>query len=385
MKASPLLAATLLAGGTVAVPSGAKTSYSRLMTDSMIRFGVKPSYNYGEATLYTSFEDMYEYTKNQTYYDFFRSQMDAVVLKNGTIAGFNHTHYSLDPYRFGNNVLWWYEETGEKKFKIAADAIKNTLDNHPRTPTGGFWHRDVVYPNQMWLDGIYMADNFYAKYVKLFQPNNATAWDDIILQYDKIDKVTRRPDNLLVHGFDESKKAVWADPETGAAPLVWGRAVGWYFMSLLEAIEDFPKDHPGHKRLVGYFTGLAEGLKGAQDKKSGGWYNIMDEKYVGVKGNYIEASASAMFTFGWLRGLNRGLLSAGDYSKVATKAYKGLVDNFITRNASGTINFEGTVEVGSLGSNATFQYYASIKTRQNDLRGAGAFMLAALEYEKRSS
>ncbi|KAM0238860.1 hypothetical protein ACHAP5_008549 [Fusarium lateritium] len=374
----------MLAGNTVAAPSSTKTSYSQLMTDSMIRLNAKPSYGYDQATLYTSFEGMYEYTKNKTYYDFFRSQMDAVVLKDGKIAGFNYTHYSLDHYRFGNNLLWWYQKTGEKKFKTAADDINKTLDNHPRTPTGGLWHRDVVYPNQMWLDGIYMADNFYAKYVRLFQPNNATAWDDIILQYDKIDKVTRRPNNLLVHGFDESKRAVWADPKTGAAPLVWARAVGWYFMSLLEAIETFPKDHPGRGRLIGYFTSLAEGLKGAQDEKSGGWYNIMDEKYVGVKGNYIEASASAMFTFGWLRGLNRGFLSAEDYSGVAVKAFEGLVNKFVTKNADGTINFEGTVEVGSLGSNATFQYYSSIKTRQNDLRGAGAFMLAALEYEKGS-
>lgn len=355
MKFLLYFTATMLAGSTVAAPSNTQTSYSKLMTDSMIRRNVKPSYAYDQATLYTSFEDMYEYTKNKTYYDFFRSQMDAVVLEDGKIVGFNYTYYSLDHYRFGNNLLWWYQKTGEKKFKTAADDIKKTLDHHPRTASGGLWHRDVVYPNQMWLDGIYMADNFYAKYTRLFQPNNATAWDDIILQYDKIDKVTRRSNNLLVHGFDESKRAVWADPKTGAAPLIWARAVGWYFMSLLEAIETFPKDHPGRERLIGYFTSLAEGLKRAQDEKSGGWFNIMDEKYKGVKGNYIEASASAMFTFGWLRGLNRGFLPAEEYSSVAAKAFEGLVKRFVTKNADGTINFEGTVEVGSLGSNATFQ------------------------------
>jgi len=160
-------------------------SYSQLMADSMIRLNVKPSYGYDQATLYTSFEDMYKYTKNKTYYDFFRSQMDAVVLKDGTIASFNYTHYSLDHYRFGNNLLWWYQKTGEKRFKTAADDIKKTLNHHPRTASGGLWHRDVVYPDQMWLDGIYMADNFYAKYTRLFQPSNAKAWDDIILQYDK--------------------------------------------------------------------------------------------------------------------------------------------------------------------------------------------------------
>ncbi|KAF9869940.1 cell wall glycosyl hydrolase [Colletotrichum karsti] len=372
------------AGMSSAAPTCNKPLFSEWMTDSMIRFGVEPSFHYDQATLYTSFEDLYEYRKNQTLYDYYKAQVDAVVLPDGTIDGFNYSKHSLDPYRFGNNVLFWYEQTGDEKYRIAADGIKGTLDSHPRTPTGGFWHREVVYPNQMWLDGIYMADSFYAKYVSLFQPDNQTAWDDVVLQFDNIDARTRRDDNLLVHGYDESKQAVWADPETGAAPLVWGRAVGWYFMALLEVIDLLPEEHPGRERLLGYFTGLAEGLKGAQDE-TGGWWNIMEKRYEDVEGNYIESSASAMFTFGWLKGLNLGYLTEADYLEVAKKAWNGLKDRFVTYNDNGTINFEGTVMVGSLGSNATFEYYASIGLRQNDLRGAGVFIIAALEWEKRSA
>ncbi|TDZ16174.1 Unsaturated rhamnogalacturonyl hydrolase YteR [Colletotrichum orbiculare MAFF 240422] len=364
-----------------AAPTCNRPPFSSWMTDSMIRRGVTPSFHYDQATLYTSFEAVYAHNQNQTVYDYYRAQVDAVVFPNGTIDGFNHSRYSLDPYRFGNNVLFWYEETGEEKYRIAADRIKATLDGHPRTPTGGFWHREVVYPNQMWLDGIYMADTFYAKYVSLFQPENQTAWDDIVRQFDNIDARTRRGDNLLVHGYDESKKAVWADPVTGAAPLVWGRAVGWYFMALLEVIDLLPHEQPGRQRLLGYFTGLAEGLKGAQDE-TGGWWNIMEERYEDVKGNYIESSASVMFTFGWLRGLNLGFLSEEQYLEPAQKAWNGMVDMFVTYNGDGTINWEGTVEVGSLGSNATFEYYSSIGIRKNDLRGAGVFMNAAVEWEK---
>ncbi|KZL85300.1 cell wall glycosyl hydrolase [Colletotrichum incanum] len=328
--------------------------FSNLMTDSMIRRRVNPSFHYDQATLYTSFEAVYEFTSNNTLYDYYRAQIDAVVFPNGTINGFNHSRYSLDPYRFGNNILFWYEQTGEQRYRKAADNIKATLDNHPRTPTGGFWHREVVYPNQMWLDGIYMADTFYAKYVSLFQPQNRTAWDDIMLQFDNIDLRTRRRDNLLVHGYDESKKAIWADPETGAAPLVWGRAVGWYFMALLEVIDLLPNEHLGRERLLGYFKTLAEGLRGAQDE-TGGWWNIMEKRYENIKGNYIESSASIMFTFGWLRGLNKGFLAESDYTEVAKKAWNVMVDMFVTHNNDGSINWEGTVEVGSLGSNATFE------------------------------
>ncbi|OLN81831.1 Unsaturated rhamnogalacturonyl hydrolase YteR 7 [Colletotrichum chlorophyti] len=383
MKASESFVFLLVtaAGAVSAAPSCGHPPFSQWMTDSMIRRGVEPSFHYDQATLYTSFEAIWKYTNNETLYNYYRAQIDAVVFPDGTINGFNHSRYSLDPYRFGNNVLFWYEQTGEEKYRIAADRIKGTLDNHPRTPTGGFWHREVVYPNQMWLDGIYMADAFYAKYVSLFQPQNQTAWDDIVLQFDNIDARTRREDDLLVHGYDESKIAVWADPVTGAAPLVWGRAVGWYFMALLEVIDLLPKEHPGRERLLSYFTGLAQGLKGAQDE-TGGWWNIMEKRYEDVKGNYIESSASVMFTFGWLKGLNLGFLSEEDYLAAATKAWKGMVDMFVTYNDDGTINWEGTVMVGSLGSNATFEYYSSIGLRKNDLRGAGVFMIAALEWEK---
>lgn len=352
MKAALLLPIV----GAAALPKRcSNTSYATWMTNSMIQHGlVEADYHYDEATLYTSFEAIYAYAGNETLYDFYHGLVDELVDADGVIAGYNYTHYSLDSYRFGNNVLYWYAETGDERYKLAADRIKSTLDKHPRTPTGGFWHRDVAYPNQMWLDGIYMADSFYAKWVRAFQPENETAWDDIVLQFDNIDARTRRPNNLLVHGYDESKKAVWADPVTGAAPLVWGRAIGWYFMALLEVLAVFPEDHPGYARLKGYFTSLADGLKGAQDEL-GGWWNIMDEQYEDVKGNYLESSASVMFTFGWLRGLNLGILSADDYAEVASTAYQAMIDLFVTENDNGTINWEDTVEVGSLGSNATFQ------------------------------
>lgn len=340
--------------GAAALPQQSAASYATLMTDSIIEHGVEADFHYDEATLYTSFEAIYDLTGDTSLYDFYHGLVDSLVADDGIITGYNYTHYSLDNYRFGNNLLYWYSETNEEKYKLAADRIKNTLDKHPRTPTGGFWHRHVVYPNQMWLDGIYMADSFYAKWVHTFQPTNETAWDDIVLQFDNIDSHTRKDNNLLVHGYDESKKAVWADPVTGAAPLVWGRAVGWYFMALLEVLAVFPEDHPGYERLMGYYTGLAEGLKSSQDEK-GAWWNVMEERYEDVEGNYLESSASVMFTFGWLRGLNLGILSKETYGEVAATAYQAMIDLFVTENDDGTINWEDTVEVGSLGSNATFE------------------------------
>lgn len=153
---------------------------------------------------------------------------------------------------------------------------------------------------------------------------------------------------------DESKTAVWADPVTGAAPLVWDRAVGWYLVSLTETIQCMPTSHAGYAKLVGYFQTLAAGVLGAQDAATGGWRLIMDAQYADAEANYIESSASAMFTYGFLLGVRLGLLDAATYLPAARTAYEMLVRDFVVEVDDG-LDWEGTVSVGSLGSNATFE------------------------------
>jgi rhamnogalacturonyl hydrolase YesR len=317
-----------------------------------------PYWSYGRATLYNGFQAAYDLLGNDTLLEWYRSQIDDVlVAPNGTLLDdFNTTFYSLDDYRIGNNILYWYQRTEEERYRIAANTIRSMLNRHPRTPTGGFWHRNPSYPNQMWLDGIFMADNFYALWTSLFDKDNTTAWEDIVLQYDKIEAVCiDNATKLLVHGFDESKKAVWANPINGAAHLVWDRAVGWFFMSLVDVLQVYPKELSGYKRLLGYYTSLAEALRLAQDPDSHGWWLIMSEQYVGAEGNYFEASAAAMFTYGWLAGMRLGFIDEETYLTPALNAYQHLVDDFVVHNPNGTLTFTGTVQVGSLGSNATFE------------------------------
>ena len=228
------------------------------------------------------------------------------------------------------------------------------LHRFPRNKAGGFWHRDPVYPNQMWLDGIYMAETFYATYTSFFDPKNETAWNDIALQFDLIEEHTRNhTSNLLAHGYDESKKAVWADPVTGASPHVWDRAVGWYFVALVEVLQVYPKELPGYARLHNYLTTLAEGVEKAQDAK-GGWWLVMDEPYPGMKGNYIESSATAMFTYSYLKGIRTGLLKES-HKATALKAYNLMLTDFVKKEANNTLSWEGTVQVGSLSGNATYE------------------------------
>ncbi|KGO74165.1 Six-hairpin glycosidase [Penicillium italicum] len=39
---------------------------------------------------------------------------------------------------------------------------------------------------------------------------------------------------LLFHGYDTSKTASWANSTTGASPIVWDRALGWFMMGLVD-------------------------------------------------------------------------------------------------------------------------------------------------------
>ncbi|CAJ0544559.1 Ff.00g036770.m01.CDS01 [Fusarium sp. VM40] len=377
---------TALAKGSPANATLANNLLGNL-ADSWIRNNdeTQRPYWYGRAVVFEGYEAAIELGKNETLVEWYRDQIDLVAAPNGTIYNFDLTKHSLDNYRIGLNLLWWYRRTGEEKYKKAADFIRDRINQQPRTPTGGFWHRSPTYPDQMWLDGIFMTDSFYAVWTSEFDAKNNTAWDDIVLQWDKIQEVTiNKETGLPVHGFDESKTAVWADPKTGASPLVWSRAVGWYFWSLIEVLDVFPKSHPGYARLRTYYKDLASALLRAQGEESQLWEIVMNKEYEGAEGNYVESSASAMFTYGWLAGLRRGLLDEKTYAKPAEQAYKRLYTDFVTKNTDGTINWEGTVDVGSLNSDASFEYYTGVEVVPNDTRGVGPYMMAVYEWELRN-
>ncbi|GKT44710.1 unsaturated rhamnogalacturonyl hydrolase YteR [Colletotrichum spaethianum] len=347
--------------------------YSEWLASSFVDRKTVVDAGYGPAVLYDGIARAAAHVDNATLLRAAETAVSSLVSEDGVLDGWDPEWYSLDDIRIGNNLLWFYQRTNETKYKVAADGLRQQLNRWPRTRAAG--------SGIMWLDGIYMADTFYATYVSLFEQQNTTAWNEIALQFDLIEEHTRNhTSNLLVHGYDEVKDAVWADPVTGASPLVWNRAVGWYFMALVDTLQVYPKEHPAYKRLLNYFVTLADGLERSQDE-GGGWWLIMNEGYEAREGNYIESSAAAMFSYGLLRGVRDGLLQ-DKYKDVGLKAYDLLTSDFIRDDKNGSISFLGTVRVGSLNSNASFEYYVSIPVVENDARGGGSFMFAAIEAEQ---
>jgi len=366
------LALALLASATSTVAaSNATQPYSTWMATSFLSKSQYINNHYVASVVHEGIQKAATFQKNASLLSTASKAISSIVRSNGSIIGYDPYYYSLDDIRTGNNILYFWDSEGrkEKKYEIAAAALRDQLNRWPRTPSGGFWHRDPNYPNQMWLDGIYMADTFYATYTSYFEPENTTAWEDIALQFDLIESRTRnKTSNLLQHGYDESKKAIWADPITGASPHVWDRAVGWYFMALVEVLQVYPKELSGYNRLETYLTTLAEGVKKAQDS-SGGWWLVMDEPYPGMKGNYIESSATAMFTYAYLKGVRTGLLE-DSYRETAGKAYDLMVERFVKVEKNGTLSWEGTVEVGSLNKDASYEVSVAgiLKTDQANER-----------------
>ncbi|KAF2219111.1 putative cell wall glycosyl hydrolase YteR [Elsinoe ampelina] len=385
MRVIPLVTlATTALSAAIERQASPLPQYSTIFTDAFLQRGIPANNRYENAVFHRAVELVAAATGNTTYTTWLKTQLDRSVTPNGTLLGYPAYPFSLDDVRIGTILLdLAARHPTDTRYRVAADTLRAQL-NLPgfRTPLGGFFHRSPTYPNQMWLDGIFMADVFYAQYTAAYQPANVTAWDDILLQYELIDGRTRNTTtNLLVHGYDEGKKAVWADAVTGAAPNVWDRALGWYLMALVDVLDFFPRSHKGYEVLVGFFRSAAEGVLRAQDEGTGGWWLVMNEPYPGRAGNYIESSGSAMFVYALLKGVRLGYIG-DEYVAPMKRGYEYLGNTFVKRNETdGLVDWTGTVVVGSLNSNASFEYYTGVATQINDLKGVGPFIYASLEYE----
>jgi unsaturated rhamnogalacturonyl hydrolase len=339
-------------------------------------------WNYDEGVILKGMEGVWQQTANRDYFKYIQQSMDNLVNKDGTaITGYKADAYTLDNVLCGRNLLMLYNVTGTPKYFTAATTLYNQLKKQPRTPEGGFWHKKV-YEEQMWLDGLYMAEAFYAEYAGMVHKN--ADFDDVANQFIWMEKHARdAKTGLLYHGWDYSKKQKWANPQTGLSPEFWGRAMGWYGMALVDALDYLPANHPKRAEIIAILNRFATAITKVQDAKTGVWYDILDKP--NEKGNYIESSASSMFVYALAKGVRNGYLPES-YIAVADKAYKGILKEFIATDASGQVTLKNTVSVSGLGGNpyrdGSYAYYLSEKVVDNDPKGVGAFLQAAVEMER---
>ena len=338
-------------------------------------------WTYDQGVVLKGIEGVWMQTGDKKYFKYIQNYMDALIADDGTIKGYKKDDFSLDNIMCGRSVMLLYNVTEKAKYYKAAMLLRDQLKDQPRNADGGFWHKKK-YTNQMWLDGLYMAEPFYAEYAYAFHED--TDYNDIAKQFILIEQHARDPKTgLLYHAWDQSHSEKWADPKTGLSQNSWGRADGWYAMALVDVVDKFPANNPKRAELIAILNRLAGAIQKYQDPKTGLWYQILDK--ANEVGNYPEASASCMFVYALAKGAREGYLPAS-YLAVAKKGYQGILDKFISTDASGQVNLNGTVSVGGLGGkpyrDGSYKYYLSEKVAQNDPKGVGAFIQASVEIER---
>ena len=320
--------------------------------------------------------------------DYVRAWADTMATEKGEIYSYKKSNYNVDhicPARIYFDLHDMYGDQ-DKRYRRVTRKVREQLDSHPRTLSGEFWHKQV-YPNQVWLDGFYMALPFYAEYTKRYAPKEQrdSLFADIAHQFTAGAKNTYDPaTGLFRHAWDESRSMFWCDPETGLSEHAWGRATGWYAIALVEVLDYMPKDHPGHQELVDQLNYLLEVLPKWADPQTGMWYQVLD--CPDREGNYQEATCSIMFTYAFLKGLRRGYIDRS-HEEYILGLYPKFIDRFIRENADGTISMTDCCAVGGLGGKqmrkGDFEYYLSEPIIENDCKGVGPFIWASLEWEAR--
>jgi len=377
MRRIAVILLLLIGFSALAQPAGPSI---RLATSIISRDTATLRWSYEEALIWQGLAGLWYNTGDARYFKYIQGEVDRLIDKDGNIRNYNAADYNLDNVLGGRTLLLLYQVTLQEKYYKAATNLRTQLKTQPRTTEGSFWHKKK-YPSQVWLDGLYMSQPFFAEYARLFHEDSA--FIDIAAQFAAIERHTRDlKTGLLYHGWDESRQEKWADKASGHSANFWARAMGWYGMALVDALDYFPKDHPGRKTLLAILHRYAAAITKAQDPHSGLWWDVLDK--VGQKGNYPEASASCMFVYTLAKGARKGYLPAA-YHTTAAHAWQGILHKFITTSPGGNTTLEGTVGVSGLGGtpnrDGSYAYYIGEKLVTDDPKGMGAFLLAANEME----
>ncbi|MGI8350791.1 glycoside hydrolase family 88/105 protein [Niallia circulans] len=340
----------------------------------------KWSYDYG--VVLKGFENLWKRTGKKKYLHFIKENLDYFVQPDGTIKGFEVSEFNIDHINNGKLLFQLFKQTGEEKYRQAADLLKSQLELHPRTSEGVFWHKQI-YPYQIWLDGLYMGAPFYAQYQMEYRDGEGL--DDILHQFKiSYQHLLDEKTGLLYHAWDEKKVQPWANKETGLSENFWGRAMGWYVMALVDTLEIIPKDTPDRPFLEKILKNTLAALLNYQDKEKGVWYQVVDKQ--GEKGNYLEASASSMYVCSIAKGIRLGVLEKQEWLHPLKKSCQGLLDEFVLLTKEGWVNLNKNCQVAGLGGadkrDGTYTYYISEPIICNDQKGLGAFLQALVEVEE---
>lgn len=350
--------------------------YAMMMCDTVMNeydapdLPQKGRFHYIQGVFLSGMEKVYIETGDEKYYNYIKEWIDSNIIEDGSIRF--HYRDKLDDLQAARLLFMLYDKTGTAHYKKVLDNFIGYLERWDFTPQGGFWHMHNK-PNQMWLDGLYMAGSLLAPYAARYGRHDLF---DLIYRQIKImfENMRDEKTGLLYHAWDCSRKAEWADKETGLSEEFWGRAIGWVALSLVDMLDFFPEDYHGYKAVCGYLTGLLESVVKYQNLENGLWYQVVDKG--SVCGNWTETSCSALFTYSIAKAVRRGYLGK-NYADYAICGYDGIIKSLYLENNR---VYMPSICAGTGVGN--YDHYISRPRGINDLHGVGAFVMMCCEMEK---
>ncbi|TCK93246.1 unsaturated rhamnogalacturonyl hydrolase [Natranaerovirga hydrolytica] len=336
-------------------------------------------WHYVQYCILKSYLDKYEQTNNEKYYNFVKDFVDRLYDENGTIPEIDIDYYTIDQIRMASILFPLYKKEKDPKYKKVLDLLYNQLTTtYPRTESGSFWHKDN-YPNQIWLDGLYMGQPFYVEYIKTF--NDQKDYSDMLKQFANARKfIFNEETELYLHAYDESREMFWCDKETGLSPHVWGRAVGWLVMALVDLLEMLETEDVDTALLKDMLKETIDGMLKYQHS-SGMWYQVVDMG--DKKDNYLESSGTSMLAYAILKGVRLGYLSE-DYKEYGVKAFEGTVNQCV-KEVDGEVRLGCICRSAGLGRHpergdvrdGSYEYYVSGEPIvENNGHGVAPFLMA---------
>lgn len=374
------VAALVLRSMSVGTATAQTRPWSVRVSESVMKRSpvIYEKWDYTAGLMLVALDQVGNTTHDAKYAAYIKKSVDSLVHADGTIATYSATEYNLDQINEGRALFPLFDRTHDTRYSRAADLLREQLRTQPRTAEGGFWHKKI-YPQQMWLDGLYMAEPFYAEYAA--RHRDTAAMNDVARQFLFVARHLRDPKTgLYYHAWDSVRQQAWADTATGLSKNFWGRSIGWYLMAAVDVLDYLPKTHRDRAQIIRVVQDLAGAVAQVQDPVSGVWWQVLDQPNRAK--NYLEASGSAMFTYAFAKGARMGYL-APTYRALAERAFDGMVERFVTVEPDGLVSITNICKVAGLGGDpprdGSYAYYVSEPVVANDFKGVGAFILAAHE------
>ena len=343
-----------------------------------IREGKKSSWDYIDGCMIMAFFELYKVTKNQKYADFADYYVDYRVKEDGTIVGYDKEELNLDNINAGKNLFTLYDLTGKEKYAKALGKIYEQIEEQPRTKEGNFWHK-LIYPEQVWLDGLYMSLPFYMEYDNRFL--SKAHYEDIFHMFFEVEKNLKdNKSGLYYHAYDSSKKMFWCDKETGLSENFWLRSLGWFGMAMLDTLSLADHEYKDYAHLQTMFQNFIDAMLQFQSE-SGMWYQVPN--FPEREENYLETSGSAIMAYCILKGVRLGILPES-YKAAGEKAFDDICKRYLS-TVEGEMSLGGICLVAGLGPDnnrrrdGSFAYYMSEPIVKDDAKGTAPFLFAYAE------